>query len=182
MCWGTSVRTDESGGTDMVAMSLMSEPTAAIRLTFDSSDSGEATAGPDLRFRASNWNVPQTVTVTGQDDGVRDGDQPYTITVGVFFSSDPVYRVLTATIAGINVDDDIPDISLDRTSVSTDEGGGEATVMVSLTTLPTSEVTLALSSSAPDEATVSPATLTFAPGGLGHAPADHGCRTGRRSG
>ena len=159
---GTSVRTDESGGTDMVAMSLMSEPTAAIRLTFDSSDSGEATAGPDLRFRASNWNVPQTVTVTGQDDSVRDGDQLYTITVGVFFSFDPVYSVLTATISGINVDDDIPDISLDRTSVSTDEGGGEATVMVSLTTLPTSEVTLALSSSDTGEATVSPAALTFA--------------------
>ena len=160
---GTSVRTDESGGTDTVEMSLMSEPTAVIRLTFASSDSGEATAGPDLSFRATNWDVPQTLTVTGQDDGVRDGDQPYTITVGVFFSSDRVYSTLTATISGINVDDDIPDISLDRTSVSTDEGGGEATVMVSLTTLPTSEVTLALSSSDMGEARVSPEALTFAP-------------------
>jgi len=52
-------------------------------------------------------------------------------------------------------------VALDATSVTTTEAGGQATFSVWLTTPPTADVTLGLSSSDATEATVSPATLTF---------------------
>ena len=34
---------------------------------------------PSLTFTPANWNTPQTVTVTGVDDAIDDGDVAYTI-------------------------------------------------------------------------------------------------------
>ena len=163
---GRRVSTNEGGGTDRVAVFLRSEPMLAVTLTFASSAGDEATAGPALTFGTGDWNVPQTFTVTGVDDdpAAADGDQDYTITVGAV-SGDSVYANLPlAEISGINADNDSENISLDRTSVSTDESGGTDTVMVSLTVEPTALVTVRFASSNPGEATVTPAALTFGTG------------------
>jgi hypothetical protein len=49
-----------------------------------SGDLGEATVSPaTLTFTTDNWDVPKTVTVTGVDDLVEDGDQVTALTISV---------------------------------------------------------------------------------------------------
>jgi hypothetical protein len=59
-------------------------------------------------FTAADWNMPQTVTVTGVDDEVRDGDQVYTIVVAPVTSGDAFYHGLPVPSVGVtNLDDDL---------------------------------------------------------------------------
>ena len=44
------------------------------------------------RFTTANWNVAQTVTVTGVDDAVVDGPIAYTIVTAAAVSTDPNYN------------------------------------------------------------------------------------------
>ena len=43
----------------------------------------------ELHFTPQNWNIPQTVIVSGVDDSFIDGDQLTQISVGVKENSDP---------------------------------------------------------------------------------------------
>ena len=61
-------------------MVLNTQPTADVTIALSSSDTTEGTVGPaSLTFTTANWNVAQTVTVTGVDDALVDGDVAYTI-------------------------------------------------------------------------------------------------------
>nr|AFI78505.1 serine proteinase precursor protein [uncultured bacterium ws156A7] len=60
--------------------------------------SGSPAANLSMTFAPQDWDVPQKVTVTGIDDGVDDGDTPYTIVLSAATSSDPDY-------AGVDPDD-----------------------------------------------------------------------------
>ena len=76
-----------------------------------SADTGEATVDKAaLTFTNANWNSPQTVTVTGIDDAVVDGDQATTITVAVVdASSDDSYDALAdQTVTVTTTHDDVP--------------------------------------------------------------------------
>ncbi|MCR9202889.1 MAG: hypothetical protein NXI04_29945, partial [Planctomycetaceae bacterium] len=73
-----SVTVDETGAASSatVDVTLDSRPTADVVIAVTSTDAGEAL--PDtglLTFTPDNWNVPQTVTINGQADGVADGVQ-----------------------------------------------------------------------------------------------------------
>ena len=62
-----------------------------------------------VTFTPANWNAPQTVTVTGVDDHVADGNQPYTIVTGAAISADPAYSgAQPAGRAVTNLDDETP--------------------------------------------------------------------------
>ena len=53
----------------------------------------EGTVSPaTLTFTPANWNTAQTVTVTGVDDAVDDGDIAYTIVTAPATSSDAELR------------------------------------------------------------------------------------------
>jgi hypothetical protein len=68
-----------------------------------------APAMPSLKFNASNWDQPQTVTIVGVDDAMIDMDQPYSIQVGPPDSTDTKYAMLgSQTLNLVNVDDDVP--------------------------------------------------------------------------
>ena len=72
--------TTEAGGTAQFSVVLNSQPTADVTIAISSSDTSEGTADvSSLTFTSSNWDVAQTVTVTGVDDDVVDGDVAYTI-------------------------------------------------------------------------------------------------------
>ena len=49
-----------------------------------------------LTFTPANWNTPQTVTVTGVDDAVDDGNIAYTIVTAAATSADANYNGLNA--------------------------------------------------------------------------------------
>ena len=157
--------TDETGSTATFTVVLDSEPTADVTIGLSSSDPTEGTALPaSLTFTASNWNTPQTVTVTGVNDDIDDGDVAYSIVTAAAVSADPKYSELDAADVEVtNQDDgDTAEITVAPTSdLLTDETGSTATFTVVLDSEPTADVTIGLSSSDPTEGTALPASLTF---------------------
>ena len=158
----TEVSTSEPSGADTFTVKLTTQPTADVTVAVVSSDAGEATvSASSLTFSDSNWNTAQTVTVTGQNDNLMDGPQAYTITLNPESTGDSDYDGLSnVEVSGTNADDDAG-LVVSETAVSTSEPSGADTFTVKLTTQPTADVTVAVSSSATDEATVSASSLTF---------------------
>ena len=108
---------------------------------------------------------PQTVTVTGVNDDVVDGNQSYTIVTAAATSSDPNYSGLDAADVSVsNTDNDTAGITVTPISGRRrPRRAATATFTVVLASQPTADVTIGLSSSDTTEGTVSPASLTFTP-------------------
>ena len=159
----TGLTTSEAGGQASFTVVLDAPPANDVTLTITSSDSSEGT--PDtsgLSFTSSNWDTAQTVTITGVDDGVADGDVAYTITTGATASTDPLYNGIDpADVSVTNQDDDVAGITVVPTTLSVSETGTSANFNVSLNTTPVADVVLPISSSDTTEGTVSPMSLTF---------------------
>ncbi len=177
--------TTEAGGTATFTVVLNSAPTADVTIALSSSDLTEGTVGPaSLTFTAANWNVAQTVTVTGVDDAIADGDIAYSILTAAAVSTDGSYSGFDAADVSVtNTDNDTAGITVSPTSgLVTTEAGGTATFTVVLNSAPTADVTIALSSSDLTEGTVGPASLTFTSGQLERGADGHGHRCRRRAG
>ena len=106
----TTLTVDESGSTATFTVVLNTEPTADVDISLSSDDTGEATVlGPlslsTLTFTSADWNVAQTVTVTGVDDSLVDGDQVSTVTLTPS-STDTDYNVLSAQTVSVTTEDD----------------------------------------------------------------------------
>ncbi|WP_428995706.1 right-handed parallel beta-helix repeat-containing protein [Lamprobacter modestohalophilus] len=85
----TGLETTEAGGTATFTVVLLSEPLGDVSIAVASSDPTEGVAAPaNLIFAITNWDEPQTVTVTGQDDNNDDGDQSYTVLLAAAVSID----------------------------------------------------------------------------------------------
>src|SRR5205814_304465 len=105
----------------------------------------------------------QTITVTGLDDSLTDGNIAYSIITDPGISSDADYSGFNrADIALTNIDDDTAGITVSPTSgLITSEAGGTDSFTVVLNTQPTGDVTINLSSSDATEGSLSTVTLTF---------------------
>jgi predicted outer membrane repeat protein len=155
--------TTESGGTATFSVTLQSEPTGTVTVTLASDDPTEGTVNlSTLTFNATNWNVAQTVTVSGVDDDADDGDIAYTIETAVS-SDDAFYDGIEADDVSVtNLDDDGAGVTvIPSGNLTTTESGGTATFDVVLQSEPAGTVTVTVTSSDPTEGTVSPTTLTF---------------------
>jgi hypothetical protein len=120
-------------------------------------------------FTSANWNVPQTVKVTGLDDDLDDGNVAFTIVTGAGFGSDPAYSGLAvADVSVSNTDNDTAGILVTAApgfSVTEAAGAGHtATFTVVLTAEPSASVVIGLSSNDTGEGSVTPASLTFTTG------------------
>src|SRR5262249_37458371 len=158
------LNTSEAGGTAEFTVKLDSEPVADVTIPGASGDATEGIASvANLTFTAANWNVPQTVTVTGQQDQVADGSIAYDVVLGAATSSDPHYAGMDAAdVAVTNADDDAAAITVTPTSgLGTTEAGGQASFSIVLTSEPTADVSIPVFSSNAHEGTASPASLTF---------------------
>ncbi|GBC61093.1 hypothetical protein DENIS_2053 [Desulfonema ishimotonii] len=156
--------TDEGGGTATFTVVLDTEPTADVSINLYSDNTAEGTVSPaSLTFTAANWDTAQTVTLTGVDDAVSDGNVGYTaLTATPTASTDPNYNVIDPDDVGVtNNDDDLPGFTITPLTLTTTEAGGNATFTVCLNSEPTATVTLPISSSDTTEGTVSPASLDF---------------------
>jgi hypothetical protein len=160
--------TTEAGGTATITIVLDSEPYATVSMNLASSDSTEGTISPGgLTFTTINWNIPKTVTVTGVDDDVDDGDVVYSIVTGSAFGGG-YYLYNAPDVSVTNTDDDTREVTVSAISGDTTEAGGTATFTVVLDSEPTADVTIGLTSSDTTEGTVAPASLTFTAGATGN--------------
>jgi len=156
--------TSEPNVTTTFTVELSSQPTADVTIPLSSSKPSEGTVSPaSLTFTAANWNAPRTVTLTGADDKVQDGNQPYVVSLGNATSSDAKYNGKFAQDLQLtNNDNDIAKIIVSAITGTTAElNNGTASFTISLQTQPTADVTIALSSDDTTEGTVSPASVTF---------------------
>ena len=74
----------EGGTSEIFTVSLAARPVGDVVIDVSSDDASEATVSPArLAFTPSDWNVPQSVTVTGVDDPEVDGPQASEVTLAV---------------------------------------------------------------------------------------------------
>ena len=92
------------------------------------------------------------MTVTGVDDALADGAIAYTIVTAAATSTDSTYNGANPSdVAVSTTDNDTAGVTVTPTSgLTTTEAGGTATFTVVLTTQPTADVTIGLSSSDTD--------------------------------
>ncbi|MFN6517770.1 MAG: FG-GAP-like repeat-containing protein [Nostoc sp. CreGUA01] len=91
----TALVTTEAGGTADFSIQLDTQPTADVTINLSSSKVSEGTVSvSSVTFTAANWNTPQTITVTGVDDGVADDNVIYQIITAKAVSSDANYNNL----------------------------------------------------------------------------------------
>ncbi|MBA3538625.1 MAG: calcium-binding protein, partial [Deltaproteobacteria bacterium] len=156
--------TTEAGGSALFTVQLGSQPTSDVTIALTSSDTTEGTVIPtSLVFTAANWNLTQTVTVTGVNDAITDGGQLFTVVTAPATSGDAGYNNLdAANVTVTNLDDDIPGFTLDPTGgLFVSEFGDFDTFTIVLNTQPAANVTINLSSSDTTEGAVSPTSVTF---------------------
>ncbi len=158
--------TTESGGQATFTVALDYPPADDVTIPLSSSNTGEGTVSPSsLTFHPDDWNIPQTVTVTGVDDAIVDGSIAYKIVLAAASSTDTNYNGLKPDdVSVVNADNEGGITVAPTTGLVTTEAGGTATFNVHLNTQPSASVTIPVSSSNTGEGTVSPSSLTFDPG------------------
>lgn len=157
--------TGEDGSTAAFGVALNSQPTGNVVIDITSSNTAEGTVSPSsLTFTTTNWGGLQTVTVTGVDDSLADGDQAYSVEliVNAAGTLDANYQLLDPPdVSATNMDDDTAGFAVSTISGNTTEAGGQATFTVSLASQPTGDVAIDITSSDTTEGTASPSSLTF---------------------
>ena len=99
--------TTEAGGTDAFTVVLDSEPTDNVTIGISSSNVGEGTVSTTtLTFTSANWNTAQTVTVTGVDDDVDDGDIGYSVVTAPATGAAEYAGIDPDDVSVTNTDDD----------------------------------------------------------------------------
>ena len=121
------LQTTEAGGTDTFTVVLTSEPAANVDIALQSDTPTEGLPTPvSLQFTTANWDQPQTVTVTGQDDVVIDMDVIYNIQVLPANSTDPFYNGADGDDVEVtNLNDDF---AVNTFTGPTSTGTGNATI------------------------------------------------------
>lgn len=159
----TNLFTSEDGTTATFTVTLETKSSADVTIALSSSNTAEGTVSPaSLTFTTNDWNIAQTVTVTGVEDTATDGPVTYKIVLAPAVSDDADYSgrdPVDATV--VNIDNDGGIIVNPTGGLTTTEAGGTATFTVRLAQAPTADVMIGLSSSNTAEGTVSPESLTF---------------------
>ena len=170
----TTTSVSEAGTTDSFTVVLTTDPATDVDISVVSADTGEATVSSgELAFTTNNWNTPQTVTVTGVNDGAVDGDITHNITLSVIDGqSDNTYDpVSDVVVQNTTADNDSAGFTVTQSGGSTGvaETGSTDTFTVSLTAQPATDVVLSVVSGDTGEATVDKAQLTFTNGNWNNA-------------
>jgi len=175
---GGSTAVAESGSTDTFTVVLTAQPASNVVLSVTSADIGESlvcTGGSctpaetfNLTFTNGNWNSAQTVTVTGINDDLDDGNVSATITLAVVdgSSADAFDNVANQTVSAVNADNDTAGFTIAHTNGATivTEDAGTDTFSLVLNAEPAGNVVLSVSSSDTGEVTTGSSTVTFTAG------------------
>ncbi len=159
----------ENAGTAMYTVVLDSLPTADVTVALVKLGDSDAVtlSTPTLTFTTGNWNVAQTVTVTGVNDDIDNAGDARTATITHTANGGDYVNVATALAVTVT-DDDTRGVTLatDPPSdplVITVAPGGMADYTIVLNTEPTANVMMVVTT-VPTVATVSLNNLTFTPG------------------
>lgn len=153
---GDSTDVTEGGASDTIYVQLTAPPTNDVMLTF-TDDNGQLVTIPPVTFTSSNWDTPQPVAIVAIDDNIIEG--PHTDNLNYSTSSsDSSFDGLTGdNVVTVNItDNDTPGANVVVTDDLTSEDGDTGEFCFTLSTQPSADVTIALSSSDTGEITVPP--------------------------
>jgi len=161
-------------GTLELNAALSIAPTSDITFTVNSSNTNEQTVTPaTITFTPENWSLPQTITITGVDEYVVDGNKETQVVYGSVQSDDALFagKAIPSTAVTV-VDNETFSIIVSPRSLTTTESGtisgytNTADFYVALSTQPTANVIIpsfAISDNTEGVTPVSPSSLTFTP-------------------
>ncbi len=157
--------TTSTGGTATFQVVLTQAPLGIVTIPWSSSNTNEGTISvASTTFTILNWNIPQTITVTGVNDGVSTGNVGYQIIGGPATGLlDPSYQgELAPTVFVTNSYGVVAaGISVSPTGITTSESGATGTFSVVLDSAPTAPVTINLGIGNPAAGSLSQTSLTF---------------------
>jgi len=111
-----------------------------------------------LHFSDENWDRPETVTVTGFNDYLKDGHQSFSIKLEVDTenTTDTTGYLLLEIpdVSVVNIDNDTSGLSISQKSGITTEKGGADTFTIKLNSPPDEDVVIDLSVSDDTEAEI----------------------------
>ncbi len=148
---------------------LDSEPTEDVTVAVASTDAAQGSVSPEsLTFTAANWSTAQTVTLTGVEDHVVDGDGDYRVTLDPDAAGDGTdaydgVATIGAPVKTTNAD--VAGIVASASAVTVTEGGAGAAFTVKLASKPKADVTVTATSADAGDAQVATgagAALRFA--------------------
>jgi len=155
----------ENGGVAQYYIRLLQKPIASTSINIQSMDLTEGIVSPNtLTFTPDNWKATShIITITGVDDQIADGSQPYKIKIfRNLLNGQGLVAAETEEITILNIDNDSPGITVSELNGTLSESGDTGILDVHLNYKPESDVTLIVNTDS-SEASLSPATLVFTP-------------------
>jgi hypothetical protein len=128
---------DESGSQDTFTVILNTQPTSNVVIDLSSSDTTEMTISPaSLTFTTSDWNIPQTVTVTGVFDIYLENYVPQTslatLSINTGSTLDSNYSTLSSQAVTVTTSEDptlVLYLKLDNDALDYSGNGNHATAV-----------------------------------------------------
>ncbi len=163
----------EAGSTSTFTVQLGQAPSASVTVAVSSGDSTEGSVSPStMTFTTQNWNTAQTVTVTGANDSIQDGNVSWNVVLNPASSGDSTYNGLSNVNVAMTTSDDegSPSFSVNSPSVTEgDTGSVNLTFTVTMSPASTSQYTVnyadagtGTATSGTDYTAITSDTLTFA--------------------
>lgn len=111
----SALTTTEDGGTTEFDIVLTSQPTDNVTLAISSDNTDEGTVSfSSVTFTTDDWNVTQTVIITGISDTDIDGPAQYHVVLGPVTSTDSEYSLLDPDdLLVTNIDTTSPGLTAD---------------------------------------------------------------------
>jgi hypothetical protein len=162
----TGLIVSESGGTDTFTIALTQAPTAPVTIALTSGDATEfSVSPPSVSFGPTSFGA-QTITITGIDDAITDGNIVGSIVTGAAQSTDSRYGgVDPSNVSVTNLDNETVNIAVNPSgTIETTEAGGSAIIELTISTQPTADVVVPVTNPDPTEWSMSRTELRFTPG------------------
>lgn len=163
-----STAVDELGSLDTVSVVLLQQPVTDVVISVTRSDATETNVAPaSLTFTATNWNIPQIVSVSGVADGIEDGNQVSNITFSVVDSqSDNTFDRARDIVVSVTTLDNGRLLVAETgrgTTVEEDFRYRQDSFSIVLGALPSSDVYVTVSNPATSELRLGVTELKFTP-------------------
>ena len=158
---------DEAGKAVSLTLHLNNAPGAEVRVNCEviteSQNKEVEAACEEIVFNADNWQLEQTIVVTGVDDYIKDGDQKYKLKVTTVSEDIDFADLVAESVELTNVDKTAAGFVVSETALTTYEDQSQEAVSFSvvLTSIPSADVALTLNSSNPKEGVATPTSLKF---------------------
>ncbi|NJL22546.1 MAG: hypothetical protein HC895_19780 [Leptolyngbyaceae cyanobacterium SM1_3_5] len=153
------VGTTEAGGTAAFNVVLNTQPIADVTVTLTGNSAEGTLSTSTLTFTPLNWNTAQTVTVTGREDAVDDGDITYTIQTTATSSDANYSAIAVPDVAVTNADNDTAGVIISPLTTTATEDGTTGSYSIVLASQPTADVTVRINNGG--QTSTSATTLIF---------------------